>query len=163
MIPDIRHCRVVQLCASDHGVLVRSDGREIAQCRILADDFPDYQRMLSRLPAIATRVTIAKDLFQRALEEYPGDRMILESTSAGISMGNFADGWDPVKLLAAVTGPDLAIRFAVSALFPAIATAIGLEVMLDFHGPGHRVMVRSADRGDLTALVMPIIDSVYEF
>ncbi|TCJ95454.1 MerR family transcriptional regulator [Nocardia alba] len=53
------------------------------------------------------------------------------------------------------TGPAMAIHFAVTTLYPAVATAVGPDVMLDLIAPDQPVLVRSADDGDLSTLVMP--------
>ncbi|MGW5348979.1 MerR family transcriptional regulator [Streptomyces sp. NPDC004031] len=64
---------------------------------------------------------------------------------------------DPgVRLPATVTGPALEIRFEMTTLYPAVSTAIGPDVMLDLRGHDRPVTVRSADRGDLITLAMPV-------
>ncbi|MEU7380529.1 hypothetical protein AB0A91_11085 [Streptomyces sp. NPDC042207] len=55
-----------------------------------------------------------------------------------------------------MTGQDLQISFELTTLYPAVSTAVGLDVMLDLRGPNQPVTIRSADRGDLTTLTMPI-------
>lgn len=57
---------------------------------------------------------------------------------------------------ASATGPDLEIIFQLTTLYPAVSTAIGPDVMLDLRGTDQPVTIRSADRGDLTTLAMPV-------
>lgn len=49
----------------------------------------------------------------------------------------------------------MTIHFAVTTLYPAVATAVGPEVMLDLIAPDQPVLIRSADDGDLSTLAMP--------
>ncbi|MGW6700831.1 DNA polymerase III subunit beta family protein [Nocardia sp. NPDC055049] len=56
---------------------------------------------------------------------------------------------------ATVTGPAMTIHFAVTTLYPAVATAVGPDVMLDLIAPDQPVLIRSADDGDLSTLAMP--------
>ncbi|MGW0634694.1 DNA polymerase III subunit beta family protein [Nocardia salmonicida] len=53
------------------------------------------------------------------------------------------------------TGPAMTIHFAVTTLYPAVATAVGPDVMLDLIAPDQPVLIRSADDGDLSTLAMP--------
>lgn len=59
-------------------------------------------------------------------------------------------------LSATVAGPPLTLHFDPAILHPAIATAIGPDLLLDLRGPDQPITLRSADRGDLTTLAMPI-------
>ena len=160
---DIRHCPHVQIEATEHGIRLLSDGREVAHCRVLSDDFPDYRRMLRNLPTVTNRVTIAKGLLQRALEEHPTDRISLRLSQRGVVQLGRPGHTVEIPDLATTVGPVLDIEFEISALYPAVTAAIGPDVMLDFHGPNHPVMVRSADRGDMTTLAMPLMDAKYTF
>ncbi|MFE9787210.1 hypothetical protein ACFYO7_17685 [Nocardia salmonicida] len=56
---------------------------------------------------------------------------------------------------ARATGPAMTIHFAVTTLYPAVATAVGPDVMLDLISPDQPVLIRSADDGDLSTLAMP--------
>ncbi|MFD9548251.1 MerR family transcriptional regulator [Nocardia salmonicida] len=56
---------------------------------------------------------------------------------------------------ARATGPAMTIHFAVTTLYPAVATAVGPDVMLDLIAPDQPVLIRSADDGDLSTLAMP--------
>ena len=56
---------------------------------------------------------------------------------------------------ATVTGPGLTIHFAVTTLYPAVAAAVGPDVMLDLTAPDLPARLRSADDGDQLTLTMP--------
>ncbi|MFD6392629.1 MerR family transcriptional regulator [Nocardia sp. NPDC060259] len=62
---------------------------------------------------------------------------------------------DAVLLPATVTGPGMTIHFAVTTLYPAVAGAVGPDVMLDLIAPDLPARIRSADDGDLLTLAMP--------
>lgn len=61
----------------------------------------------------------------------------------------------PLSISATVSGPAMTIHFAVTTLYPAVACALGPDVMLDLIAPDMPVRVRSADEGDLSTLAMP--------
>lgn len=62
---------------------------------------------------------------------------------------------DAVQLPATVTGPGMTIHFAVITLYPAVAGAVGPDVMLDLIAPDLPARIRSADDGDQLTLAMP--------
>ncbi|MFE7722596.1 MerR family transcriptional regulator [Nocardia rhizosphaerihabitans] len=62
---------------------------------------------------------------------------------------------DAVQLPATVTGPGMTIHFAVITLYPAVAGAVGPDVMLDLVAPDLPARIRSADDGDQLTLAMP--------
>ncbi|RFU84359.1 MerR family transcriptional regulator [Streptomyces triticagri] len=161
-VPEIRRSALVRIEASPHAVRLRMPDREDRHCRLLPQEFPDHRSMLDSLPEPGTRTTVAKDLLLRALEEHSGERITLHITRHALTVevteGAGVTGAAPVgtPLPATVTGQDLRITFALTTLYPAVSTAIGPDVMLDLRGPDQPVTIRSADRGDLTTLAMPV-------
>ncbi|MFJ6842557.1 MerR family transcriptional regulator [Streptomyces griseoluteus] len=147
---EIRRSPSVRLEAVAHGIWLRVTGREDHYCRLLTEEFPDHRRMFASLGEVTTRVTAPKNLLLRALEEHSGDHVALHLTHRGMTVG------DRTALAAAVTGLSLRISFELTTLYPAVSTSIGPDVMLDLRGDDQPVTVRSADRGDLTTLVMPV-------
>lgn len=152
---EIRRSPVVRVEASPHGVRLRMAGRADRYCRLLSDPFPDYRLMLASLPEPTTRVAVAKNVLVRALEEHPGERILLRATCSGLHVRTVGDEDTDALPEAAVTGQDVRIRFELTTLYPAVSTAVGPDVLLDLRGPDRPVTVRSADRGDLTTLAMP--------
>ncbi|MFI7314870.1 DNA polymerase III subunit beta family protein [Streptomyces hygroscopicus] len=155
-VAEIRRSALVGVEATPHGIRLRLTDRDDQHCRLLREEFPDYRLMLASLPEVTTRVTVSKDLFLRALEEHPGERIALRMAHHGMNVLPAVDAHPDVPIPAAVTGQDLRISFQLTTLYPAVSTAIGPEVMLDLRGPGQPVTIRSADRGDLTTLAMPV-------
>ncbi|MGW4286618.1 DNA polymerase III subunit beta family protein [Streptomyces sp. NPDC004673] len=149
-VAEIRRSPVVRLEAVPHGIWFRLPGREDQYCGALTEEFPDHRLLLASLGEVTTRATVPKDLLLRALEEHPGDRVALHVTPKRVDVGDHA----PIP--ATATGRPLRIWFELTTLYPALSTAIGPDVMLDLRGDDQPVTVRSADRGDLTTLIMPV-------
>jgi DNA polymerase-3 subunit beta len=153
---EIRRSPLVRVEATPHGIRLRSADREDQHCRLLSEQFPDYRLMLESLPEPTTRVTVSKSLFLRAMEEHPGGPVSLRVTRHGLHVRAVGDEHPGLRLRATVTGHELRILFEPTTLYPAVSTAIGPDVMLDLRGPDQPVTLRSADRGDLTTLAMPV-------
>ncbi|MFD4459924.1 MerR family transcriptional regulator [Nocardia sp. NPDC058480] len=152
-------------------------------CRRSTEDFPDYREMLAALPPVSTRVVLARaDLLHSlenagsstvALHVYPPNAVSITAGGTPARLATTAETPDrPANaepatpeadhscvtrrsLAAEITGPSMTIHFAVTTLYPAIAGAVGADVMLDLIAPDMPVLVRSADDGDLSTLVMP--------
>ncbi|MEU8134033.1 MerR family transcriptional regulator [Streptodolium elevatio] len=153
---EIRRSTLVRVEATPYGIRLRLADREDQHCRLLSEHFPDYRLMLTSLPEPTTRVTVSKNLFLRALEEHPGEQISLRVTHRGLHVRAAGDEHPDPPLRATVTGRELRISFQLTTLYPAVSTAIGPDVMLDLRGPDQPVTLRSADRGDLTTLAMPV-------
>ncbi|MEW1639455.1 MerR family transcriptional regulator [Streptomyces sp. NPDC093801] len=154
--PAIRRSPLVRLEAAPHGIRIRAAGREDRYCRLLAGEFPDHRPVLASLGEVTGRATVAKEPLLRALEELPGDRVALHIADGAVDVRP-ADGGRPgTPLPATTTGGALRIRFELTTLHPAVSGAIGPDVMLDLRGHDGPVTIRSADRGDLTTLAMPV-------
>ncbi|MEU3524037.1 MerR family transcriptional regulator [Streptomyces sp. NPDC038707] len=152
----IRRSPLLRIEATPHAIRLYGAGRADRHCRLLTAVFPDHRLMLASLPEVTTRATVVKDPLLRALEELPGERGTLRVTRQGLRLQP-ADGPGPgVPLPARVTGPGLRISFELTTLYPALSTAVGPDVLLDLRGPDRPVTIRSADRGDLTTLAMPV-------
>jgi DNA polymerase III sliding clamp (beta) subunit (PCNA family) len=152
----IRHSPLLRIEATPHAVRLRGADRADRHCRLLTAEFPDHRLMLASLPEVTTRATVAKDPLLRALEELPGERGTLQVTRHGLRLQPAGGHGPGVPLPARVTGPGLRISFELTTLYPALSTAVGPDVLLDLRGPGRPVTIRSADRGDLTTLAMPV-------
>ncbi|MFF9580732.1 MerR family transcriptional regulator [Streptomyces achromogenes] len=149
----IRRSPLLRVEATPHTIRLRGADRH---CRLLEAEFPDHRLTLASLPAAGTRVTVAKDPLPRALEDQPGERSTLRATRRGLHVRAAGDPGPGVPLPAVVTGPELCVSFELTTLYPAVGTAVGPDVLLDLRGPGRPVTIRSADRGDLTTLAMPV-------
>ncbi|MFE3390019.1 DNA polymerase III subunit beta family protein [Streptomyces anulatus] len=151
-----RRSPLVRLDAVSNGIWFRMADREDRHCRLLPGEYPDYRLMLASLGEVSTRATVSKDLLLRALEEHPGERIGLHVADDGVSVVSTDDGHPDIPLPATVAGKAVQIWFELTTLYPAVSTAIGPDVLLDLRGHDQPVTIRSADRGDLTTLAMPI-------
>ncbi|OLR94368.1 DNA polymerase III subunit beta family protein [Actinokineospora bangkokensis] len=120
----------------------------VRECRVLAEPFPDYRQVLESLPPVSTRVVVARNALVEALEQHHDPVVRLDVTDAAVSLGRAVD--------AVVDGPPTTVHFAVTTLHPAVSSAVGPDVMLDLAGADQPVVIRSADDGDVTTLVMPV-------
>ncbi|KIF01404.1 transcriptional regulator [Streptomyces sp. RSD-27] len=151
-----RRSPLVRLEAVSNGIWFRVTDREDRHCRLLPEEFPDYRLMLASLGEVTTRATVSKDLLLRALEEHPGEHIGLHVADHGASVMSADKGHPDIPLPATAAGQALRIWFELTTLYPAVSTAIGPDVLLDLRGHDQPVAIRSADRGDLTTLAMPI-------
>lgn len=65
-------------------------------------------------------------------------------------------GREPVRMRVVRTGPGLRIAFDPAVLVPALEAGVGPDVLLEIAAPDRPVLVRSADQGSFTTLVMPV-------
>ncbi|MEV4155252.1 MerR family transcriptional regulator [Nocardia salmonicida] len=153
-------------------------------CRRSTHDFPDYRAMLAALAPVRTRVVLTRAALLDAMEHLDSPTVVLRTTSTGAVSVTTANSWtepaaptdtattgdldaqassssavatERVRHIphARATGPAMTIHFAVTTLYPAVATAVGPDVMLDLIAPDQPVLIRSADDGDLSTLAMP--------
>ncbi|MGA5003714.1 MerR family transcriptional regulator [Streptomyces koyangensis] len=154
--PEVRRTPLVRVEAVPHGIWLRLRGREDRHCRTLPEEFPDRRQLLASLGEVTTRATVPKEPLLRALEEHPGDHVTLRVSGHEVTVGLPDDEHPAVPVAATVRGEPLEIRFGTTTFYPALSTAIGPDVMLDLRGHDQPVTIRSADRGDLTTLAMPV-------
>ncbi|WP_037870172.1 MerR family transcriptional regulator [Streptomyces sp. NRRL S-813] len=155
-VAESRRSPLVRLEAVSNGIWFRVANREDRHCRLLPEEFPDYRLMLASLGEVTTRATVSKVLLLRALEEHPGERIALNVADHGVNIVSAHEEHLNISLPATATGQALKIWFELTTLYPAVSAAIGPDVMLDLRGHDQPVTFRSADRGDLTTLAMPI-------
>lgn len=154
--PEIRRSSRVRIEGAPRGIWLRMEDREDRYCRLLPEEFPDYRLMLASLGEVTTRVTVSKEALLRTVEEHPGRRIALDVGNQSVSVVAGEDDHPGTPLPATVAGPALRIWFELTTFHPAVSTAIGPDVMLDLRGHDQPVTIRSADRGDLTTLAMPV-------
>ncbi|MEU6864417.1 MerR family transcriptional regulator [Streptomyces sp. NPDC046876] len=155
-VAEIRRSPLVRLEAVSNGIWFRVADRKDPYCRLLPEEFPDYRLMLASLGEVTSRATVSKDLLLRALEEQPGGRVALHVADHAVNVASADVAHPGIPLPATATGRPLQIWFELTTLYPAVSTAIGPDVLLDLRGHDQPVTIRSADRGDLTTLAMPI-------
>lgn len=154
---DLRRTSSVSVDVTDHGMNLRLTGRGDHHCRFVSEPFPDYRSMLATLPAVTSRVEVPTATLLHALEQRSAARIWLCSNDKYLVVRDVhGDRSSDIELPARVDGPTIDVWFEMTTLYPAISTAVGTDVLLDFRGREQPATVRSADRGDLTTLVMPI-------
>ncbi|MFF0446090.1 MerR family transcriptional regulator [Streptomyces sp. NPDC004609] len=121
--------------------------------------FPSYREILEDLPAARHRVITDRDALQQALAVREGGAggsgpVTLRTDGQRV----LVSGRGPVDtaLRAICTGPPLLIAFAPDVLLSALDAGVGPDVLLEISSPTQPVVVRSADQGSFTTLVMPV-------
>ncbi|MEV0036065.1 MerR family transcriptional regulator [Streptomyces sp. NPDC050804] len=133
-------------------------GARFRELALFDGRFPAYREMLSDLPPARHRVIVDRSALLAALrrfEDAPGVALRLgERDEAAISL---PDGSRTTVLRATVLGTvPLRIGFDPAVLAPALEAGVGPDVLLEISGATRPVLVRSADQGSFTTLVMPI-------
>ncbi|QLE75149.1 MerR family transcriptional regulator [Streptomyces rectiverticillatus] len=127
--------------------------------------FPDYQMVLDNFPIARHRVITDRAALRTALAAAGyGDAPIIlraDEQQFTLSPGDPDPESDPeeVMLPAICTGPPLRIAFDPEVLLAAIEAGVGPDVLLEISSPDMPVVVRSADQGSFTTLVMPVHDA----
>ncbi|WP_424890093.1 MerR family transcriptional regulator [Streptomyces sp. XH2] len=120
--------------------------------------FPDYRMILDDLPAArhriitdrtALRETIAAAGHAGPLTLLTGDQQLTLATRGSVA----------ATAPAICTGPPVRIAFDPHVLLPALDAGVGPDVLLEISSPSQPVIVRSADQGSFTTLVMPVHDA----
>ncbi|ONI68965.1 DNA polymerase III subunit beta [Kribbella sp. ALI-6-A] len=113
---------------------------------LLDAEYLDYQVVLNGLEPPACRVMVDR----AGLAELLGtDEVVaLSIDAATVTIGDRS-------IDAITTGPPLRIGFTTRLLAEALATGVGPDVLLEIRAPDRPVVIRSADQGTFTTLVMP--------
>ncbi|WP_243744737.1 transcriptional regulator [Streptomyces hainanensis] len=111
-------------------------------------DYPDYRGMLAALAAPRGRVV--------------ADRLALRAAAAGprpvtLRVREGAITVDGTAVGGVVSGePPSSVSFDPAVLLPALDASVGPDVLLELASEAAPVVVRSADQGSFTTLVMPV-------
>ncbi|UWP87510.1 MerR family transcriptional regulator [Dactylosporangium fulvum] len=142
----------VELRFGDAHVRLAGPGGE-RRLSTIEEPYPSYRVVLEELPEPLTRVVAPRGLLLSAIGDDPEARLDL-AVDGGLTIRSSA-GHEPAAVPADVAGEPVAISFMFSTLHPALTAGVGPDVMLRISRPDLPVVVRSADDGDLTTLVMP--------
>ncbi|MEU4198494.1 MerR family transcriptional regulator [Streptomyces sp. NPDC026294] len=129
-----------------------------------AGEFPDYRVVLDGTGAVRHRIIADRTALREAFAEREKGAVITVRAGAqevlvsgGGSEGEGGDGGRAaVEVSAACSGPPLRIAFDPAVLVPALESGVGPDVLLEVASEGEPVVVRSADQGSFTTLVMPV-------
>ncbi|WP_063736665.1 MerR family transcriptional regulator [Streptomyces sp. RTd22] len=131
-------------------VRVRGGGEE--RGLPVADEvFPAYRMVLDGLATARHRVITDRSALCAAVAERGGDGPVVLRTGDGeltVEGGR--------TLSALCTGPPLRIAFDPALLLSALEAGVGPDVLLEVVSGAEPVVVRSADQGSFTTLVMPV-------
>ncbi|MBB2741836.1 UNVERIFIED_ORG: DNA-binding transcriptional MerR regulator [Microbispora rosea subsp. rosea] len=119
------------------------------------ETFPDYRMMLDNLPTARHRIIADRTAVRQAIAAAGHDGPL--TLSADEQHLTVASRGQAVSTLAAIcTGPPVRIAFDPGVLLPALDAGVGPDVLLKVSSPTQPVVVRSADQGSFTTLVMPV-------
>ncbi|MGK5546168.1 MerR family transcriptional regulator [Streptomyces sp. URMC 127] len=155
-VPDLR----IEIEANGHGVRLRSDGDAAAVRDLPAADgtFPDYRMILDNMPAVRHRVIADRAALGEAVAAAgPEGPLTLRTDGERVTLTS--RGQVTATPAAVCTGPPVRIAFDPYVLLPALDAGVGPDVLLEISSPYEPVVVRSADQGSFTTLVMPVHDA----
>ncbi|WP_199435545.1 DNA polymerase III subunit beta family protein [Qaidamihabitans albus] len=138
----------VTLLADEDGARLLGGGSECA-VPLLGGEFPAYREVLAGLSTPTHRVLTDRTALLRSLATVDSDRVVLSTGDDRLRV----DGTD---LAALCSGPPLRIAFDPAVLGPALEASVGPDVLLEIAGEALPTVVRSADQGSFTTLVMPV-------
>ncbi|WP_432146837.1 MerR family transcriptional regulator [Streptomyces sp. bgisy084] len=145
-----------------------------------ADGFPDYRLIPADLAAGRHRVIVDRVGLRDAMngrtgpvslsvggpEQGQGDvadaggSAVPDTEASGRAAGTVLEvtggGREPVRMRVVRTGPELRIAFDPAVLVPALEAGVGPDALLEIAAPDRPVLIRSADQGSFTTLVMPV-------
>ncbi|MGK5628210.1 MerR family transcriptional regulator [Streptomyces sp. URMC 123] len=140
------------------------DGDVTRTVSAVDDVFPDYRLVLNDLPPARHRVITDRGALRAALLGREGTgRVLLTADERQLVLdgppGGRLSGGRPRTVLPAIRiGPPLRIAFDPDVLLAALEAAVGPDVLLEVSSPWRPAVVRSADQGSFTTLVMPVHD-----
>ncbi|MER7787544.1 MerR family transcriptional regulator [Streptomyces sp. NPDC097640] len=122
--------------------------------------FPAYRMVLDGLGAARHRVLADRAALRRAVADRldAGHQAVTLTTAEDILLisSEEPEGPDTTALRAICTGPPPRIAFDPAVLLPALDASVGPDVLLEIASAAQPVVVRSADQGSFTTLVMPV-------
>ncbi|MFI7104573.1 MerR family transcriptional regulator [Streptomyces sp. NPDC050161] len=169
----------VEIEADGHGVRLRSGECSGAgwtgsgDLRVVGGDaegFPDYRLMLAALEAGRHRLILDRGALREAVAGRHGAVSLAVEGADGGGRESGSDGGvgadqvviaagggrEAVRLRGIRTGPAVRVAFDPAVLMPALEAGVGPDVLLEIASAGQPVVVRSADQGSFSTLVMPV-------
>lgn len=115
---------------------------------VLDADYPDHRSLLAALDPPRYRVLTDRVALGDALARHDSGAVVIEADRDTLRVGDTD--------LSAVCSTPLWIAFDPNVLGPIVEAGVGPEVLLETSGPARPLLVRSADQGSYTTLVMPV-------
>lgn len=134
------------------GAHLRAGTESVPLPTVAGEEFPAYRDILAGLGTAPHRIIVDREALRSALAEgvrqvvlvAEGERLVVRCES------------DTVTLPAICLGAAPTIAFDPAVLGPAVEAGVGPDVLLEVAGPAEPIVVRSADQGSFTTLVMPM-------
>ncbi|GCB47592.1 MerR family transcriptional regulator [Streptomyces sp. NL15-2K] len=144
----------VDLEVDEQGARLR-DGDAVRVLPTVDGTFPEYRMILDDLPTPRHRVIVDRAALRTVIADagYEGP-VTLHAQEQRLELTSHDSGTS--GLAAICTGPPVRIAFDPAVLVPALDAGVGPDVLLEISSPVQPVVVRSADQGSFTTLVMPV-------
>ncbi|MDT0320121.1 MerR family transcriptional regulator [Streptomyces millisiae] len=143
----------VEVVADGAGARLRAGARE-RELPVVDEEFPDYREMLAALDAPRGRVIVDRRALRDAVPA-EGPVVLRTARDGAITVGGTAAGGTALR--GVVSGaPPSRVAFDPAVLLPALEASVGPDVLLELASDAAPVVVRSADQGSFTTLVMPV-------
>lgn len=136
----------IRLETGPGGTALVRDG-EVRAVEPVPGEFPAYQSILAGLGTPACRVVVDR----AALRDLLADGVVVLAVDPAQAVEVEGLG----RLPAAGSGQPLRVGFTAAVLAAALDASVGPDVLLEITEPHRPVVVRSADQGTFTTLVMP--------
>jgi DNA-binding transcriptional MerR regulator len=133
-------------------VLARED--EARALAVSAAEYPAYQQILEGLAPPVCRVVVDRVALLGAL--LGRDVVVLDLESDALRIVDVPPGTADEVRLDAIGSGTARVGFTASMLAAALEASVGPDVLLEICEPARPVVVRSADQGTFTTLVMPV-------
>lgn len=133
------------------GTTVLRDGAS-RQVPVVSAEYPDYQSILAGLASPSTRVVVDR---LQLLEQLTDGAVALDIDPESLTITSVDDPGTPVRLEVVGSGTPVRLGFGAP-LAAALSASVGPDVLLEITTIDRPVVVRSADQGTFTTLVMPI-------
>ncbi|MFD5733577.1 MerR family transcriptional regulator [Streptomyces sioyaensis] len=132
------------------------EDRETGRHRVIVDRADLRDAVTGRAGAVSLSVgAVRGDAAEAGGPVDPGEVRDTGGSAAG-QLEVVGGDRGPVRLRAVHTGPGLGIAFDPAVLVPALEAGVGPDVLLEIASADRPVVVRSADQGSFTTLVMPV-------
>ncbi|MGP8300479.1 MerR family transcriptional regulator [Streptomyces inhibens] len=134
----------------DYGLVL--EGLEAGRHRVIVDRVGLLDAVAGRAGVVSLAVAVGDGDVHGGGDE---DRDV-GGGEAGRVLEVADGGREAVRLRVVRTGPGLRIAFDPAVLVPALEAGVGPDVLLEIASADQPVVVRSADQGSFTTLVMPV-------